>query len=81
VICEDRLHRTSAKAFSSVVKFIEEVFGLPCLTSRDSNSNDMFNAFNLAGTPVPPTTLLCELRRPDAPIEENHRGTGGSDEV
>ena len=47
--------------FSAVVKFIEEVFGLPYLTSRDSKSNDMFDAFNLAGTPVPPTTLLLRI--------------------
>jgi len=43
--------------FSSVVKFIEEVFGLPFLTARDTNSNDMFDAFDFVDEPLPPMPL------------------------
>ena len=43
--------------FSSVVKFVEEVFGLPFLTSRDTNSNDMFDAFDFADAPLQPMPL------------------------
>jgi phospholipase C len=43
--------------FSSVVKFVEEIFGLPLLTARDTNSNDMFDAFDFTGTPLPATPL------------------------
>jgi phospholipase C len=43
--------------FSSLVKFIEEVFGLPFLTPRDTNSNDMFDAFDFTDEPLPPMPL------------------------
>lgn len=43
--------------FASVVKFVEEVFGLPFLTSRDANSNDMFDAFDFADAPLAPMPL------------------------
>jgi phospholipase C len=43
--------------FSSVVKFVEELFGLPFLTARDTNSNDMFDAFDFVDTPLPPMPL------------------------
>lgn len=43
--------------FSSIVKFIEEVFGLPFLTARDTNSNDMFDAFDFVDAPQPPLPL------------------------
>jgi len=43
--------------FSSIVKFMEEIFGLPFLTARDTNSNDMFDAFDFVGTPQPPMVL------------------------
>jgi phospholipase C len=42
---------------SSVLKFIEERFGLPPLTSRDANANDMTDSFNFSQTPNPPLTL------------------------
>ncbi|MGO9607050.1 MAG: phospholipase C [Candidatus Binataceae bacterium] len=32
--------------FSSIVRFIEELYGLPFLTARDSNSADMWDAFS-----------------------------------
>ena len=43
--------------FSSVVKFVEEIFGLPFLAARDTNSNDMFDAFDFADAPLPPMPL------------------------
>jgi phospholipase C len=43
--------------FSSVVKFVEEVFGLPFRTARDTNSNDMFDAFDFTDAPLPPMPL------------------------
>ena len=36
--------------FSSIVRFIEELYGLPFLTARDRNSADMVGAFNYTGT-------------------------------
>lgn len=49
-------------SFPSVLKFVEDIFGLPTLTSMDSQSidgqsNDMFNAFNFSQTPLPPLIL------------------------
>jgi phospholipase C len=43
--------------FASVVKFVEEIFGLPFLTSRDTNSNDIFDAFDLVDAPLAPMPL------------------------
>ena len=43
--------------FSSVLKFIEERFGLPPLSSRDANANDITDSFNFAQTPLPPLIL------------------------
>jgi phospholipase C len=43
--------------FSSVVKFIEENFGLPFLSQRDQLANDTTDAFNFSQTPLPPLAL------------------------
>jgi len=43
--------------FSSVLKFIEELYGLPALSSRDANANDITDAFNFKQSPVPPLIL------------------------
>lgn len=43
--------------FSSLLKFAEDVFGLPPLTSLDGGSNDMFNSFNFTQQPSPPLIL------------------------
>ena len=43
--------------FASVVKFIEEIFGLPFLTARDANSNDIFDAFDFVDAPLRPQPL------------------------
>ncbi len=42
---------------SSVLKFIEERFGLPSLGGRDLTANDISDAFNFAQTPLPPLIL------------------------
>jgi phospholipase C len=43
--------------FSSVLRFIETVFGLPPLTSRDANASDMLSAFDFRQHPQPPLIL------------------------
>jgi len=43
--------------FSSVLKFIEEDFGLPPLGERDGNANDTQDSFDFAGAPLPPLVL------------------------
>jgi phospholipase C len=43
--------------FSSVLKFIEERFGLPALGTRDANANDITDSFNFNQTPLPPVIL------------------------
>jgi len=40
-----------------VVKFVEEIFGLPFLTARDTDSKDMFDAFDFVDAPLLPMTL------------------------
>ena len=40
--------------FSSVLKFIEERFGLPPLAQADANANDMTDSFDFTQTPLPP---------------------------
>jgi phospholipase C len=50
--------------FSSVLKFIEKRFGLPSLTARDGNANDMMDAFDFKQSPLPPVMLaprVCPL--------------------
>ena len=43
--------------FSSLLKFVEERFGLPALTTRDANANDPLDSFDFAQTPVSPLVL------------------------
>jgi phospholipase C len=55
--------------FSSVLRFIEQVFGLPALTDRDRTADDMLSAFDFSQEPAPP--LLLEPRTcPAAPPAE-----------
>ncbi len=42
---------------SSVLKFIEERFGLPALTARDATANDLTDAFDFTQTARPPVIL------------------------
>ena len=59
--------------FSSVLKFIEKVYGLPSLTHRDNSANDMSDAFDFSQTPLPP--LVRPLRAcPVASTTEAHYG-------
>ena len=43
--------------FSSVLKFIEERFGLPRLTERDTLSGDMLDSFDFTQSPLPALVL------------------------
>lgn len=55
---------TTQYEFSSVLKFIEERFGLPALGTRDANANDITDSFNFTQTPLAPlilTTRQCPL--------------------
>jgi phospholipase C len=48
---------TTQYEFSSVLKFIEERFGLPALGTRDANANDLTDSFNFNQTPLAPLVL------------------------
>jgi phospholipase C len=43
--------------FSSVLKYAEETYGLPPLTERDQDANDMQDSFNYTQSPNPPLIL------------------------
>ena len=43
--------------FSSILKFIEERFGLPPLTTRDASANDITDSFNFGQSPIGPYIL------------------------
>jgi phospholipase C len=43
--------------FSSVLRFIEELHGLPSLGRRDAEANDLLDAFNFRQKPLPPLSL------------------------
>jgi phospholipase C len=43
--------------FASVLKFIENRFGLAPLTTRDGSANDTTDSFNFSQTPLPPLVL------------------------
>lgn len=43
--------------FASVLKFIEEDFGLAPLGDRDANANDTLDSFDFLGSPLPPLVL------------------------
>ena len=60
--------------FSSVLKFIEEVFGLPALTKRDANANDLTDSFDFNQTPLAPV-VLNPRACPVASTTEMHFGT------
>jgi phospholipase C len=57
--------------FSSVLKFIEERYGLPPLTDRDADANDLTDAFNFSQTPIKPFVLtqrICPYITPNFPL-------------
>lgn len=43
--------------FSSILKFVEDTYGLPALGSLDGRSNGLTGSFNFAQQPLPPVTL------------------------
>src|SRR5512132_2722862 len=43
--------------FASVLRFIETIFDVPPMTSRDANANDMLGAFDFSQQPNPPLVL------------------------
>lgn len=47
--------------FTSILKFIEEDFGLDPMTSRDANANDMLDSFNFNQTANPPLVLTPRM--------------------
>lgn len=54
--------------FASVLKFIEERFGLTPLTQRDANANDTTDSFNFSQTPLPALILqpqTCPIQAAD----------------
>ncbi len=60
--------------FSSVLKFIEERFGLPALGVRDANANDMTDSFNFTQTPLAPL-ILTPRQCPLVSASTLHMGT------
>jgi phospholipase C len=48
-------HETSD--FSSVLRFIEELHGLPSMGRRDATANDLLDAFDFRQHPIPPLVL------------------------
>ncbi len=53
--------------FASVLRFIETIFDLPPLTSRDANAGDMLDAFDFSQQPLDP--LVLQPRScPKAPV-------------
>ena len=57
--------------FSSVLKFMERIFGVQCMTARDCGASDMFNAFDFQQKPDPEARKLILEERdcPDLPAE------------
>jgi phospholipase C len=43
--------------FASVLRFIEMIFAVPPLTTRDAAANDMLGAFDFSRAPLPPLVL------------------------
>jgi phospholipase C len=54
--------------FASVLRFIETIFDVPPLTSRDATSSDMLGAFDFSQKPIDPL-VLPERTCPVTPIE------------
>jgi phospholipase C len=48
---------TTTLEFASVLRFIETIFDVPPLTSRDANADDMLEAFDFSQTPLTPLIL------------------------
>lgn len=44
-------------SFTSLLKFAEDTFGLPSLTSEDGNANDLVHSLDFTQSPLPPLVL------------------------
>jgi phospholipase C len=67
--------------FASILRFIEKLFGVKALSSRDASANDMLNAFDFSQTTTPEQRKLllrqrdCSgLRRVVNPLHEGQTG-------
>jgi phospholipase C len=60
--------------FSSVLKFVETRYGLTALTARDSEANDMTDAFNFSQTPLAPLVLSTGTCPDPGPIVDLGNG-------
>jgi phospholipase C len=58
-------------SFSSTLKFIETVFNLPSLGTRDVEANDILQAFNFSQAPEAPLVLPLNSSSP-SPFVPNH---------
>jgi phospholipase C len=54
--------------FASVLRFIETIFDVPPMTSRDANASDMLGAFDFSQEPIAPL-VLDQRDCPNTPIE------------
>lgn len=66
--------------FSSILKFVEQRFGLDPLTARDIQSNDLFDSFDFTQDPQPPLILdtrACPAGATKADIVLDPRYHGG----
>lgn len=66
--------------FSSVLKTIEEAFGLPPLTQRDAEANDLYDSFNFNQAPLSPLVLQprsCPINSTDY-VQFPNQGVGTS---
>jgi phospholipase C len=64
--------------FSSVLKFIEETFGLPNLGNRDVDANDTMDSFNFTQSPSLPlilSTRVCPVIDPSITFGEHLVGS------
>jgi len=48
--------------FSSIVKFVETVFGLPSLGFGDASADDLTDCFNFGQRPLPFHTIKAPLK-------------------
>jgi len=66
---------------SSILKFIEERFGLPPLTARDANANSTADSFDFTQSPLPPDILtprVCPFISPNFSMGQQLVGVAGT---
>jgi len=67
--------------FSSVLRFIEDLFHLPSLTARDADANNLMDAFNFKQKRLAPVVLnphSCPMTIPASTFGEQQSGTAVS---